>query len=177
MAHYRVKDDESCIEKIREIVSELPVNQASPVSVAESEDAARPLEDLYTLLPENHRQPYDAHEVLRCILDAGHLDEFQADYAREMITGHARIRGIQVGIIANSRGLVREQGKPPKFGGIIYTDSAEKAAYFIDLCNRQRTPLVFVQDVRIHGRGRGRALRDHPRGRSLRRGDGDRHRP
>ena len=147
VAHYRVKDDAACIEKIREVVSELPVNQASPVSVAESEDAARPLEDLYTLLPENHRQPYDAHEVLRCILDAGHLDEFQADYAREMITGHARIRGIQVGVIANSRGLVREQGKPPKFGGIIYTDSAEKAAYFIDLCSRQRTPLVFVQDV------------------------------
>ncbi|MCA1635428.1 MAG: acyl-CoA carboxylase subunit beta [Acidobacteria bacterium] len=147
VAHYRVKDDEACLEKIREIVTELPSNPPSPVSVAVSVEAARPLEDLYALLPENHRQPYNAHEVLRCILDAGHLDEFQADYAREMITGHARIRGIQVGVIANSRGLVREPGKPPKFGGIIYTDSAEKAAYFIDLCNRQRTPLVFVQDV------------------------------
>jgi 3-methylcrotonyl-CoA carboxylase beta subunit len=64
-----------------------------------------------------------------------------------MITGHARVCGIQVGVIANSRGLVREKGKPPKFGGIIYTESAEKVAYFIETCNRQRTPLLFVQDV------------------------------
>ncbi|MCA1626896.1 MAG: acyl-CoA carboxylase subunit beta, partial [Acidobacteria bacterium] len=75
-------------------------------------------------------------------------DEFQADYAKEMICGHARIRGIQVGIIANNRGLLRAPGGgPPKFGGIIYTDSAEKVAYFIDVCNRHRTPLVFIQDV------------------------------
>ncbi|HEU4597874.1 MAG TPA: carboxyl transferase domain-containing protein, partial [Pyrinomonadaceae bacterium] len=147
VAHYRVADDGACILKIREVVSELPVGPPSPVSVKESEEAARPLEDLYTLLPEDHRQPYNAHEVLRCILDGGHLDEFQPDYAREMLTGHARVRGIQVGVIANSRGLFREQGKPPKFGGIIYTDSAEKVAYFIDVCNRQRTPLLFVQDV------------------------------
>jgi acetyl-CoA carboxylase carboxyltransferase component len=147
VAHYRVPDDAACIEKIREVISELPSNPRSPVSITESVEAARPLEDLYALLPEDHRQPYNAHEVLRCILDGGHLDEFQSDFAREMIAGHARIRGIQVGVLANSRGLFREQGRPPKFGGIIYTDSAEKAAYFIDLCNRQRTPLVFVQDV------------------------------
>jgi 3-methylcrotonyl-CoA carboxylase beta subunit len=147
VAHYRVADDGACILKLREIVSELPANQPSPVPVTEGSEAARPLEDLYALLPEDHRQPYNAHEVLRCILDGGQLDEFQADRAREMITGHARVRGIQVGVIANSRGLVREQGKPPKFGGIIYTDSAEKVAYFIDVCNRHRTPLLFVQDV------------------------------
>src|SRR5687768_1702827 len=147
VAHYRVADDGACILKIREIVSELPPGQTSPVSVTGGEEAARPAEDLYTLLPEDHRQPYNAHEVLRCIIDGGHLDEFQADYAREMITGHARVRGIQVGVIANSRGLVREPGRPPKFGGIIYTDSAEKVAYFIDVCHRQRTPLLFVQDV------------------------------
>src|SRR5215217_1987383 len=80
-------------------------------------------------------------------LGGGHLDEFQADYAREMLTGHARVQGIQVGVIANGRGLVREKGKPPKFGGIIYTESAEKVAYFIETCNRHRTPLLFVQDV------------------------------
>jgi acetyl-CoA carboxylase carboxyltransferase component len=64
-----------------------------------------------------------------------------------MICGHARIRGIAVGVIANHRGMVRQQGAPPKFGGIIYTDSAEKCAYFIETCNRHRTPLLFIQDV------------------------------
>jgi acetyl-CoA carboxylase carboxyltransferase component len=147
VAHYRVQSDETCIEKIREVISELPVPEQPPVSVIETEDPARPLADLYEILPEDHRHPYDAREVLNCILDSGHLDEFQADYAREMITGHARVRGIQVGVIANSRGLVKEKGKPPKFGGIVYTESAEKVAYFIETCNRHRTPLLFIQDV------------------------------
>jgi len=85
---------------------------------------------------------------LNCLLDEGRLDEFQADYAKEIITGHAQIRGIQVGVITNARGMFRDpSGGPPKFGGIIYTESAEKVAYFIDTCNRHQTPLVFIQDV------------------------------
>ncbi|MDQ3804528.1 MAG: acyl-CoA carboxylase subunit beta, partial [Acidobacteriota bacterium] len=147
VAHYRVADDRACVEKIREVISELPAAERAPVSITEPREGARPLEDLYALVPEDHRHPYDAREVLRCLLDEGHLDEFQADYAREMITGHARLRGIQVGVITNSRGLVREPGRPPKFGGIIYKDSAEKVAYFIDVCSRHRTPLLFIQDV------------------------------
>ena len=107
-----------------------------------------PLEELYEIIPEDHRQPYDVRKLLECLLDDGHLDEFQADYAKEMITGHARICGIQVGVIANHRGMVRMPGgKPPRFGGIIYTESAEKVAYFIETCNRHQTPLLFVQDV------------------------------
>ena len=147
VAHYRVESDEACVSKIREIISELPVPAQPPVSIIEAEDPARPLTDLYEILPEDHRHPYDTREVLNCILDGGRLDEFQADYAREMITGHARVCGIQVGVIANSRGLVKEKGKPPKFGGIVYTESAEKVAYFIETCNRHRTPLLFIQDV------------------------------
>src|ERR687889_622727 len=129
------------------MISELPAPDRSPVPVVESREAARPLEDLYQILPEDHRHPYDARDVLNCDFDGGRLEEFQADYAREMITGHALVRGIQVGVICNSRGLVREKGKPPKFGGIIYTESAEKVAYFIETCNRHRTPLLFIQDV------------------------------
>jgi 3-methylcrotonyl-CoA carboxylase beta subunit len=147
VAHYRVESDEACIAKIRAVVSELPTPEMPRVPVVESRDPARPLADLYEVLPEDHRHPYEAREVLNCILDGGRLDEFQPDYAREMLTGHARVCGIQVGVIANSRGLVKEQGKPPKFGGIIYTESAEKVAYFIETCNRHRTPLLFVQDV------------------------------
>ena len=147
VAHYRVESDEACVNKIREVISELPVPEQPPVSIIEAADPARPLTDLYEILPEDHRHPYDTREVLNCILDGGRLDEFQADYAREMITGHARVCGIQVGVIANSRGLIREKGKPPKFGGIVYTESAEKVAYFIETCNRHRTPLLFIQDV------------------------------
>src|ERR1041385_5121815 len=141
VAHYRVPDDEACIRKIREIVSELPPAEKAPASVAESREAARPLADLYELIPEDHRHPYDSRQVLACLLDGGGLEEFQPGYAREMITGHARVRALQVGVIANSRGLIREKGKQPRFGGIIYTESAEKVAYFIETCNRQRTPL------------------------------------
>src|SRR5690349_8622980 len=147
VAHYRVADDQTCIEKIREFVSELP-KPAVVVSNETAVEPSRPAEELYDLVPEDHRQPYDVRKLLGCLLDGGHLDEFQADYAKEMLTGHARICGIQVGVIANHRGMVRVPGgKPPRFGGIIYTESAEKVAYFIETCNRHQTPLLFVQDV------------------------------
>jgi acetyl-CoA carboxylase carboxyltransferase component len=172
VAHYRVKNDEECIAKIREFVSELPPSKCYPLPASgegtkgwsEAQQALTPLpsspkkergsepktpeEELYKIIPEDHRQPYNMRQLLDCILDDGHLDEFQADYAKEIITGHARIRGIQVGLIANARGMFRDPaGGSPKFGGIIYTESAEKVAYFIETCNRHHTPLLFIQDV------------------------------
>jgi acetyl-CoA carboxylase carboxyltransferase component len=148
VAHYRVKNDEECLERIREFVSELPVVPVSPVPILPSVKAARPADELYGIIPADHKQPYNARHLLECLLDDGHLDEFQADYAKEMVTGQARIRGIQVGVIANNRGMIRPPGGgPPRFGGIIYTESAEKVAYFIETCNRRRTPLLFIQDV------------------------------
>jgi 3-methylcrotonyl-CoA carboxylase beta subunit len=147
VAHYRVADDPACIAKIREFVSELP-RATCPASTEKQAEALRPAEELYEIIPEDHRQPYDVRKLLECLLDDGHLDEFQAEYAKEMITGHARICGIQVGVIANHRGMVRMPGgKPPRFGGIIYTESAEKVAYFIETCSRHQTPLLFIQDV------------------------------
>ena len=146
VAHYRVKSDEEALAKIREFVQELP-SQKSAAGTQQSA-AKRPATDIYEILPEDHRQPYDMRALLDCLLDDGHLDEFQADYAKEIITGHATICGMQVGVIANARGMFRDpSGGPPKFGGIIYTESAEKVAYFIDTCNRHGTPLVFIQDV------------------------------
>ena len=149
VAHYRVKNDDEAITKIREFVSELP-NQKSEVrrQTSENKSAKVPAEKIYEILPEDHRQPYDTRALLECLLDDGHLDEFQADYAKEVITGHASIQGIKVGVIANARGMFRDpSGGQPRFGGIIYTESAEKVAYFIDTCNRHGTPLLFVQDV------------------------------
>ena len=148
VAHYRVPDDDSAITKIREFVSELPVRPPTSVSITESRPAARPATELYDIIPEDHRQPYNMRHLLECLLDQGELDEFQADYAKEMITGHGRIDGIQVGVIANNRGMIRSPGGgPPRFGGIVYTESAEKVAYFIETCSRHRTPLLFIQDV------------------------------
>ncbi|HEX3281610.1 MAG TPA: acyl-CoA carboxylase subunit beta [Pyrinomonadaceae bacterium] len=148
VAHYRVKNDEACIVKIREFVSELPFKVDAAVRTVPFGKAKTPAESIYEIVPEDHRQPYNMRELLNCLLDDGLLDEFQADYAKEIITGHARIRGIQVGVIANHRGMVKSPaGGPPRFGGIIYTESAEKVAYFIETCNRHKTPLLFVQDV------------------------------
>ncbi|MDQ3061731.1 MAG: acyl-CoA carboxylase subunit beta [Acidobacteriota bacterium] len=148
VAHFRTKDEAECLEKIRALVLELPKKEETRVSIIEPNKPKNKPEKLYELLPENHRAPYDMREVLNCFLDAGELDEFQSDYAKEMICGMARIGGILVGIIANHRGMVKgNAGKPPKFGGIVYTESAEKTAYFIENCNRHSTPLLFVQDV------------------------------
>jgi 3-methylcrotonyl-CoA carboxylase beta subunit len=148
VAHYRSKNDEECLQQIRKLIAELPAKATTRVNIGEAREAARAADALYELLPADHRAPYDARAALDCILDADSLDEFQADFAKEMICGHARVNGISVGIIANNRGLIPNgPGKPPKFGGIIYTESAEKTAYFIQTCNRHGTPLLFIQDV------------------------------
>ncbi|HTE46438.1 MAG TPA: acyl-CoA carboxylase subunit beta [Gemmatimonadaceae bacterium] len=152
VAHYSADDDESCLVKLRDLVSmlrarrgDLPASVATGTSGANGTAAA---EALYDLLPTDHRMSYDMHAVLGAITDDGKLDEFQADLAREMICGDARIDGIPVGVIANQRGLIKGRpGEKPRFGGIVYAESADKVAYFIDRCDRERIPLLFVQDV------------------------------
>ncbi|MEO7965270.1 MAG: carboxyl transferase domain-containing protein, partial [Gemmatimonadaceae bacterium] len=103
---------------------------------------------LYDLLPADHRMSYDMHTVVRALVDDEALDEFQPNLAKEMICGDASIDGIAVGVIANQRGLIKgREGEKPRFGGILYAESAEKVAFFIDRCDRQGIPLLFVQDV------------------------------
>ena len=148
VAHYRTKDEPECIEKIRSLVADLPSPESNRVSRTKVQSPKSKAENLYDILPEDHRAPYDMKAVLATFLDAGGFDEFQADFAKEMICGTARIGGILVGVIANSRGMSKgKPGTPPRFGGIVYTESAEKTAYFIENCNRHSTPLLFVQDV------------------------------
>jgi len=172
VAHYALDNDEACIAKIRDLIERLPTTTRDqallPRDNAEDEQPAGKVrsgtttsrskartakagskeEELYDLLPADHRMSYDMHSVLRAILDNGEIDEFQEGIAKEMICGDARIDGITLGVIANQRGLIKgREGEKPRFGGIVYTESAEKVAYFIDRCDRLGIPLLFVQDV------------------------------
>jgi acetyl-CoA carboxylase carboxyltransferase component len=130
---------------VREYVTRLPRATTPPVPGA---PARREASELYDLLPGDHRMSYDMRAVLECLLDGGHMDEFQPAVAPEILCGHGAIEGRTVAVIANTRGVIRNaRGKAPKIGGIIYTESAEKVAYFIENANRERIPLLFVQDV------------------------------
>jgi acetyl-CoA carboxylase carboxyltransferase component len=170
VAHYALDNDEACIAKIRDLIDRLPISsrdvalfpkdmgddRAAKPKSGETPAKSKPKSSkaegeagaLYDLLPTDHRMSYDMHAVLRAILDHGEIDEFQESIAREMICGDARIDGITVGVIANQRGLIKgREGEKPRFGGIVYTESAEKVAYYIDRCDRLGIPLLFVQDV------------------------------
>jgi 3-methylcrotonyl-CoA carboxylase beta subunit len=148
VAHYRAANDSECLTKIRQYIARLPLQEKVSHRVLTSRPPARPATDLYDILPQDHRLSYDMRQVLACILDAGALDEFQPDIAREMICGHAHIEGRPVAVITNQRGVVKGQpGERPRFGGIVYTGSAEKVAYFIETASRERLPILFIQDV------------------------------
>jgi len=147
VAHYRAKDDKECLARIREYITRLP--HTPPHPTLRAGDPKRDPKQLYDILPVDHRMSYDVRALLECLLDAGRLDEFQPDVAPEMICGHGAIEGRPVAVIANSRGVIKGKNKneAPRIGGIIYTDSAEKVAYFIENADRERIPLLFIQDV------------------------------
>ncbi len=145
VAHYAVDDDAACLAKLRALVGRLPRRAGGATGRHTPGPGADRLEDV---LPGDHRMSYDMHAVLRAIVDGGHIDEFQEHRAREIICGDAAIEGQPIGVIANQRGLIKGQpGEKPRFGGIIYPESADKVAYYIDRCDRQGIPLLFVQDV------------------------------
>ncbi len=147
VAHYRVESDAACIERVRQLIGELPDRGETSRLRVPTPPLRLPYE-LYDLIPDDPREPYDMRAALECVLDGDALEEFQPEHAREMICGTAYIEGIHVGVIANARGLVPSQDdRPPRFGGLLYAESARKVAYFIEALNRQGTPLVFVHDV------------------------------
>jgi acetyl-CoA carboxylase carboxyltransferase component len=145
VAHYLVPDDRACCARLRDLIERLPEQRR--VGRGQYAPPGAPPETLYDILPADHRMSYDMHAVLRALVDGGTLDEFQPERAKEMICGDARLDGIAVGVIANQRTLIKQAGKPPRIGGIVYPESAEKVAYYIDRCDRQGIPLLFVQDV------------------------------
>jgi 3-methylcrotonyl-CoA carboxylase beta subunit len=147
VAHYKVENDPTCIELLRQLIGELPVQGPA----AEYRDTTPPVRlsyELYDIVPDDHRQAYDVRAVLDCLLDGDPLEEFQADHACEMICGTGYLEGVGIGVIANARGIFRTgTGDAPHFGGLVYAESARKVAYFIEAMNRHGTPLLFVQDV------------------------------
>lgn len=143
VAHYLAKGDPDCLSQIRERFRALPAPAAAP---AEETAPARNPAELYGVLPADHRLPYDIEDVLFRILDAADYREFQPDHAPEMLCANARLCGRPVAVIANRRGFLKQQGAP-RIGGIVYTESARKVAYFVENAEREGTPLVYLQDV------------------------------
>jgi 3-methylcrotonyl-CoA carboxylase beta subunit len=142
VAHYSAKDDRACLALIREKIRELP----EPAGSLKGTAPAKPAEGLYDLLPADHRLPYDMEEVIARIVDADDYLEFQPAHAPEMLCAHARLHGRPIGLMANRRGFLKTP-EGPRIGGIVYTESARKAAYFVETIERQGLPLVYLQDV------------------------------
>ncbi len=142
VAHYMAKNDAECLARIRQRFRDLP----APPEPSLGNPPARAADDIYGVLPENHRLPYDIEEVIFRIFDAGDYTEFQPEYAPEMLCANARLCGHPVAIIANRRGFLRSEGRP-RIGGIVYTESARKVAYFVENAQRNNMPLIYFQDV------------------------------
>ncbi len=118
------------------------------MAAAAIEAPGRPAEDLYDLVRSDPSAQYDVRDLLRAMLDGGRLDEYRAEYGRTLVCGFGALGGNSVGIVASQRMRFRpEGGGPIQFGGVIYADSADKAARFVLECNQSRVPILFIQDV------------------------------
>jgi 3-methylcrotonyl-CoA carboxylase beta subunit len=142
VAHYRAANDAECLEIIRQQFRQL----ATPPTLLSGVTPQASAEGLYDALPADHRLPYRMEDILERLLDGDDFLEFQPDYAPEFICASARLDGRAIGVIANRRGFLKMQGRP-RVGGIVYTESARKVAYFVDMAERQNLPLLYVQDV------------------------------
>ena len=143
----KMADDKECIEKIRELVSKLGHNPKAGFDRTEAKDTLYPADEIYGIIPEDSAKQYDAYEIINRIIDDGDFDEYKPTYGKTIITGYARIEGWAVGIVANQRSIVKSKTGEMQFGGVIYSDSADKAARFIMNCNQRKIPLLFLQDV------------------------------
>ncbi len=143
VAHYMAKDDADCLARIRQRFRQLP---EPPAALEPGTEPARSIAEIYGALPADHRLPYDVEEVILRIFDGSDYVEFQPEYAPEMLCANGRLSGHPVSIIANRRGFLKADGRP-RIGGIVYTESARKVAYFVETSERLGTPLIYLQDV------------------------------
>jgi acetyl-CoA carboxylase carboxyltransferase component len=150
---HRHPDDAACLAKIRSQLAQVAAGARAPFARSDPREPLFPADDLYGVLPVDRSRPYDVREVLARLLDASELDEYKATYGRTIVCGTGWIDGWAVGVVANQRSIVERRtgtgakDKELQIGGVIYSDSADKAARFVQLCNQKRIPLLFLQDV------------------------------
>ena len=144
---YIVKNDIECLSQIRNIVGKIGENRKAGFNRLSSKPPLHSTKEIYGILPDDPSKQYDMHEVIARIVDDSELDEYKAGYGKTIITGYARIDGWATGIVANQRKVVKTETGEMQFGGVIYSDSADKATRFIMNCNQKKIPLVFIQDV------------------------------
>jgi len=149
---YKSKDDKDCLETIRNIVGKMGDFDKAGFNRIDTKKPALDPNEIYGILPKSRGEQYDTMEIIKRLVDDSEFDEYKAGYGQTIITGYARIDGWAVGIVANQRKVVKTTGAKTKpsemqFGGVIYSDSADKATRFIANCNQKKIPLVFLQDV------------------------------
>jgi len=147
----KMPDDETCLKKIRSLVSKIGKLNTAGFDRIESKEPLYSPNEIYGVLPEDTTKPYDTHELITRIIDDSDFDEYKPGYGQTMVTGYARIDGWAVGIVANQRNIVKRKtakgGGEMQFGGVIYSDASDKASRFIMNCNQRKIPLLFLQDV------------------------------
>jgi acetyl-CoA carboxylase carboxyltransferase component len=148
---YIMKNDDECLKQIRILVTKTGENDKAGFSRTESHPPSFPPQEIYGVLPEDPIKTYDMYDVIARIVDDSEIDEYKAGYGKTIITAYARIDGWAVGIVANQRTVVKTEAdkgaSEMQVGGVIYSDSADKATRFIMNCNQKKIPIVFLQDV------------------------------
>ena len=147
IADYKFKTEEECLDQVKKIMSKLGPSVKAGFNRIEATLPSKNKGEIYGIMSEGNTKPYDMESLIECIVDAESFDEFKKDYGRTIICGYARVDGWAVGIVANQRLLVKSKKGEMQLGGVIYNDSADKAARFIMNCNQKKIPLVFLQDV------------------------------
>lgn len=144
---YKQPNDQAALDSIRNIMSMLGEPQSAGFSRVKSQEPKLNPEDIFGILPENREKQYDMHEIIYRLVDNSEFEEYKKEYGQSIICGLARVDGWAVGIVANQRKVVKSKKGEMQFGGVIYSDSADKSARFIMNCNQKKIPLVFLQDV------------------------------
>jgi len=144
---YKMKDDPTCLDTIKDLIDKMGTHEKAGFSKIEAKPPKENIGNIYGLFPENPTKPYDTTKILECLVDDSELTYYKEDYGKTIICAYARIDGWAVGIVANNRMVVKNKKGEMQFGGVIYSDSADKAARFIMNCNQKKIPLVFLHDV------------------------------